>query len=95
MAEFGERKLPGGKLEPKPVVIEGVAYDPFDPPKLLRQPDGTTTWIGGTKLEATSTEPSTHDERLDSIRKGADILNAQRAATEGAAGLNAPKRPGH
>lgn len=92
MAELREGKLPGGALQQKPVVIEGVVYDPFDPPKLIKRADGTTAWIGGRKLEAD--ESSIIDEQSDSVRQGAKILNAQKAATKYAAATNARKRPG-
>lgn len=43
-------KRPGGAYSPKPVIIEGKTYDPFHPPKLVQNPDGTQGFIGGKEL---------------------------------------------
>ncbi|HUQ84912.1 MAG TPA: hypothetical protein VM077_01185 [Candidatus Limnocylindrales bacterium] len=39
--------LPGGPYNPRPMTIEGKTYDPFNPPKLYRNSDGTTEFRGG------------------------------------------------
>lgn len=44
-------KRPGGPLQQKPIEIDGVTYDPLHPPKMIRNEDGSTGWIGGKPLE--------------------------------------------
>ena len=55
-----DNKLPGGPLRIRPMSINGVDYDPYHPPKLYRNPDGTTEYRGGKPLKDTgSVEVST------------------------------------
>lgn len=42
---------PGGPLQERPVEINGIFYDPLNPPKKIRNSDGTEGYIGGRKLE--------------------------------------------
>ena len=44
------RRRPGGELQAKPKVIEGVTYDPLHPPKQFLNPDGSISYIGGKKI---------------------------------------------
>jgi len=48
--EENQRKRPGGELAIKPVEIEGVFYDPYDPPKLFEGPGGKKDYVGGKEI---------------------------------------------
>lgn len=57
-------KRPGGELRQTPLEIDEKLYDPFDPPKLYRNPDGSTEYKGGTeinKLDETASEQKEGD----------------------------------
>ena len=43
-------RSPGNELRQRPLAINGVAYDPYDPPKLYVSRDGHREYRGGTKL---------------------------------------------
>lgn len=44
-------KRPGGPLRQKPISVGGVDYDPFHPPKIFQNTDGTEEIIGGRKFD--------------------------------------------
>lgn len=46
-----QSKLPGGATKVRPISIGGEFYDPFHPPKLYRNPNGTEEYRGGRKLD--------------------------------------------
>jgi hypothetical protein len=47
-----QNQLPGtGGTRLRPLELGGEFYDPFHPPKLARQPDGSEHYVGGRKLE--------------------------------------------
>src|SRR3989344_5799569 len=47
--------LPGKEYKPRPIRINGIDYDPFSPPKLFINPDGSTEYRGGRKLNSETT----------------------------------------
>lgn len=47
--------LPGGPIKMRPVSVNGVDYDPYHPPKLYKNPDGTTEYRGGKPLKDSHT----------------------------------------
>lgn len=63
-------KRPGGAHIPRPVVINGKNFDPFDPPKLIRNADGTQRFIGGKEIDK--------DQDGDSSSEGVPGLDVSR-----------------
>ncbi len=45
-----KRHRPGRSYLPRPIVINGKNFDPFHPPKLIQNSDGTQEHVGGREM---------------------------------------------
>ncbi len=50
-SQAADRHLPGGPDSMRPIEINGTFYDPLEPPKLFRTPDGQDEWVGGKEID--------------------------------------------
>lgn len=46
-----EKKRPGKELTIKPIEIDGIFYDPYNPPKLFEDSDGKKNYKGGKEID--------------------------------------------
>lgn len=74
---------PGRAYFPRPIEVSGKTFDPFHPPKTIRDPDGTQRYIGGremipdevyaAKFWARKHPPGLREAMIETIRADAQI----------------------
>src|SRR5947209_757850 len=53
----GRPKMPGGVYKPRPIIHKGRPLDPYNPGKIVRQPDGNTALVGRFMFGYTENRP--------------------------------------